>query len=91
MKNIKDKSAHEEIPFLPRRKGKSLFSRICLASVPSSIKSSFVITPIVRIPENELTYHLFHLFLFFLSHTITKNVLKIQQKDCADSIFTKRT
>ncbi len=35
---------------LPRLSGNILFSRISLASVPSSIKSSLVITPKVRAP-----------------------------------------
>lgn len=35
----------------PRRSGSSLFSKMSLASVPSSIRSSFVITPMVRKPE----------------------------------------
>lgn len=34
----------------PRLSGRSRFSKISLASVPSSIKSSFVMTPIVRAP-----------------------------------------
>lgn len=37
---------------LPRRRGSKRFSSMSLASVPSSIKSSFVITPMVRAPEN---------------------------------------
>lgn len=36
--------------FSPLRRGSSLFSRISLASVPSSIKSNFVITPMVLRP-----------------------------------------
>ena len=41
-------------PFLlpiPLLKGRTLFSRISLASVPSSMRSNFVITPIVRTPK----------------------------------------
>lgn len=34
----------------PLRRGSSLFSRMSLASVPSSIRSSLVITPMVLIP-----------------------------------------
>lgn len=36
---------------IPLRKGSSLFSSTSLASVPSSIRSSLVMTPIVRKPE----------------------------------------
>lgn len=36
---------------VPLRRGSSLFSSTSLASVPSSIRSSLVITPIVRKPE----------------------------------------
>ena len=35
---------------VPLLKGRTLFSRISLASVPSSMRSNFVITPIVRTP-----------------------------------------
>lgn len=35
----------------PRRSGSSLFSKMSFASVPSSIRSSLVITPMVRTPE----------------------------------------
>lgn len=38
-------------PSPPLLKGSSLFSRTSLASVPSSIRSSFVMTPMVRRPE----------------------------------------
>ena len=37
---------------LPLLNGSSLFSRISLASVPSSIKSNFVMTPMVRRPDD---------------------------------------
>ncbi len=37
---------------LPLRSGSSLFSRMSLASVPSSIRSSLVITPMVLRPEH---------------------------------------
>lgn len=42
---------------LPLRSGKTLFSRISRASVPSSIKSSFVRTPIVRTPGSSEQSH----------------------------------
>lgn len=35
----------------PLRSGKSLFSKMSFASVPSSIRSSFVMTPMVRTPK----------------------------------------
>lgn len=38
-------------PAAPLLKGRSLFSRTSLASVPSSIRSSLVMTPMVRRPE----------------------------------------
>lgn len=38
-------------PTAPLLKGSSLFSRMSLASVPSSIRSSLVMTPMVRRPE----------------------------------------
>ena len=41
-------------PPSPLLSGYSLFSRIFLASVPSSIRSSFVRTPIVRIPNKKM-------------------------------------
>lgn len=37
----------------PRRSGSSLFSKMSRASVPSSIRSSLVITPMVRSPEHK--------------------------------------
>lgn len=40
---------------IPLRKGSTLFSRTSLASVPSSIKSSLVMTPMVLWPETEVT------------------------------------
>lgn len=38
---------------IPLRSGNNLFSRMSLASVPSSIKSSLVITPMVLRPEGD--------------------------------------
>ena len=43
-------TARVSLPIYPRRRGNSLFSRMSLASVPWSIKSNFVITPIVLLP-----------------------------------------
>lgn len=40
-----------EVMTIPLLRGKSLFSRMSRASVPSSIKSSLVMTPIVLVPE----------------------------------------
>ena len=44
-------TAHILFNQLPLLNGRTLFSRISRASVPSSIKSNFVITPIVLTPE----------------------------------------
>ena len=41
----------------PRLRGRSRFSRISRASVPSSIRSNFVITPIVLNPELTINSH----------------------------------
>lgn len=42
--------------YIPLLSGKVLFSKISLASVPSSIKSNLVITPMVRIPVVKIKY-----------------------------------
>lgn len=40
------------VGYKPLLNGSSLFSRISLASVPSSMRSSFVMTPMVRRPAH---------------------------------------
>lgn len=54
---------------IPLRRGSNLFSNTSRASVPSSIRSSLVITPIVRCPtEKNQTYLIKQLLVFSSVH-----------------------
>lgn len=56
----KNKKKQNQFFRLPRLNGSNRFSRISLASVPSSIKSNFVKTPIVRIPAGSHSLAIFN-------------------------------
>src|SRR4029434_701471 len=58
-------------PPSPLRSGRSLFSRISRASVPSSIRSSLVITPMVLRPTHSHTHTHTHTHTLTQTHTHT--------------------
>ena len=58
----------------PLLRGNILFSKISLASVPSSIKSSLVSTPIVRVPVQEKKVWSIRLWKHFITDSLRPRI-----------------